>query len=130
MRHKSNWLVVLMWAALIVWAGLVLAVSVSPLSFKLKLHTVGPYHDFGHYLVYLVTAILICTSAKRLGGRVAGFFAAMVLALGQEWLENHMYHAGFEWKDVGSDLAGLVSGFALVTLVTVLFGDSETSRLR
>jgi hypothetical protein len=117
-----------MWILILVWMILLIGLSVSPLSFKLKLHTVGPYHDFGHYIVYLLTAILICQVAKRFGGRVAGFFFALALALGQEWLENQMYHAGYEWKDVATDMAGTLSGFALVTLMTVLFQDSATSR--
>ena len=116
--------------AFVVWLLMMVALSVIPLSFKLKLHTTGHYHDFGHYFVFLITAVMACQLARRFAGRLFVFFVVLAVALIQEWLENHMYHAGYEWKDVVTDLAGIVTGFALVTLAEVLFGASARSESR
>jgi len=115
---------------LFVWLALVIAVSISPLSFKLKLHTVGLYHDIGHYVVYTLTGILLWVVVRRRWYlRVISFAFGVGLAYGQEWAENRIYHQGFEWKDVGTDLAGLVSGFALMLLIVALTMD-ESARHR
>jgi hypothetical protein len=110
------------------WLVLVMAVSVSPLSFKLKLHTIGVYHDIGHYAVYTLTGILLWIVVKHWYWRIPTFAGGLGLAFGQEWLENRLYHAGFEWKDVGTDLAGLVTGFALMLLVVALMEDPARQR--
>ena len=102
-------------------------VSVFPVSFKLKLHTTGPYHDYGHYVAFIVTGVFIWLIAGRIYGKVLGFLGGAAFSYAQEWAENKIYHAGFEWKDVGSDLAGLVTGFALMLLFASLFpGDRES----
>ena len=121
--NRSKWVRV----ALVIWLLLVMAVSISPLSFKLKLHTTGGYHDFGHYCVYGLTGIILWLAADSWVGRIVTFLMGATLAFGQEWLENHMYHAGFEWKDVGSDLAGLVSGYALMLLFVALTSDERAA---
>lgn len=110
------------------WLALVVAVSISPLSFKLRLHTIGPYHDFGHYIVYGLTGIFLWWVTKRWFSRVFAFLFGVGLSLGQEWIENKIYHAGFEWRDVGSDLAGLVSGFALMVLIAALMTEPRPDR--
>ena len=112
-------------AMLIIWLVVVIAVSISPLSFKLKLHTIGAYHDFGHYVVYALTGILLWLATDRWPFKLLAFLAGSTLAFAQEWIENRIYHAGFEWKDVGTDLAGLISGFALMLLITVLTTDER-----
>ena len=43
--------------------------------------------------------------------------------MAQEWAENKLYHAGYEWRDVGTDLAGLVTGYALMLLITALLSE-------
>ncbi len=106
-----------------VWLALVIAVSISPLSFKLKLHTVGAYHDFGHYAVYTVTALLLWLAGRHWFGRMFTFSLGVGLAFAQEWAENKLYHAGFEWRDIGTDLAGLVSGYALMVMIVTLMTD-------
>jgi hypothetical protein len=113
---------------LAVWLGLVIAVSITPLSFKLKLHTIGAYHDFGHYVVYAVTGIMLWLIAEQWFGKVAAFLFGFAVAFGQEWAENRLYHAGFEWRDVGMDLAGLVTGYALMLLITALLEDPRRDR--
>ena len=114
---------ILLRLGLAIWLVLVMAVSISPLSFKLRLHTTGVYHNIGHYVVYVITGILFWLITKSAYGKVFAFVLGVALAFGQEWIENKMYHAGFEWKDVGTDLAGLVSGFALMLLVMALADD-------
>lgn len=109
---------------LAVWLTAVIVVSVSPLSFKLKLHTIGAYHNFSHYVVYTLTGFLLWLVVERWYSRILTFLAGLSLAFGQEWLENKIYHAGFEWKDVVTDLAGLASGYALMLLITVLISDA------
>jgi hypothetical protein len=113
---------------LALWLGLVIAVSISPVSFKLKLHTIGPFHDFSHYIVYLLTGIFFWLAAGRWYGRLAGFVLGVLISAGQEWTENKLYRAGFEWKDVATDLAGLISGFALMLLITALLTDPTIDR--
>ena len=113
---------------LAVWLALVLAVSITPLSFKLKLHTIGVCHNLGHYVVYTVTGILLWLVVERWYLRVFAFMGGVTLAYGQEWAENKLYHAGFEWKDVATDLAGLVTGFALMLLIMALVEDSTQQR--
>ncbi len=99
---------------------LVVALSISPLSFKLRLHTIGVYHNIGHYLVYLLTGVLLWLIAERWYWRLLHFVLGMAVALGQEWAENRLYHAGFEWTDVRMDLAGLVTAYALMVLIVSL----------
>jgi hypothetical protein len=115
----------LIWLRLlfVIWVLLVIAVSITPLSFKLRLHTTGVYHNLGHYVVYTFTGIFLWIVAKRWLGRILAFAFGVALALGQEWAENRLYHAGFEWKDVKNDIAGLVTGFALMLLITALTDD-------
>ena len=113
---------------LALWLGLVVAVSISPLSFKLRLHTIGPFHDFAHYSVYLLTGIFFWLAADRWYGRLTGFVLGVMISAAQEWTENKLYHAGFEWKDVATDLAGLISGFALMLLLAVLLTDPTIDR--
>jgi hypothetical protein len=126
----GNKLTVIMRLWLAIWLVLVIAVSITPLSFKLRLHTIGPFHDFGHYIVYGLTGIFLWLVAKRWQGRVAGFVFGIALSLGQEWAENKLYNAGYEWKDVNTDIAGLVSGFALVFLITALLADPGVNGTR
>lgn len=109
--------------SLVIWLALVIAVSITPLSFKLKLHTVGVYHNFGHYVVYAVTGIMLWLIAERWFSKIAAFLFGFAVAFGQEWAENRLYHAGFEWRDVGTDLAGLITGYALMLLITALMED-------
>jgi hypothetical protein len=103
----------------------VVALSISPLSMKLKLHTIGVYHDAGHYVVYALSGIMLWLVVKRWFLRVITFGLGVSMAFLQEWAENAIYHAGFEWKDVGTDLAGLVSGFALMLLIMALTMDDS-----
>jgi hypothetical protein len=103
----------------------VILLSISPLSMKLKLHTTGVYHDLGHYVVYTLSGILLWLVVKRWLLRILTFALGVLLAFLQEWAENALYHAGFEWKDVGTDLAGLVSGFALMLLIMALMMDDS-----
>ena len=112
---------------LAIWIALVIAISISPLSFKLRLHTIGALHDFGHYVVYALTGIFLWIVAERRVTRVFAFLFGIVLSVGQEWAENRMYHAGFEWKDVVTDLAGLVTGFALMIVITALIGEPRAA---
>jgi hypothetical protein len=108
---------------LALWLVLVMAVSISPLSFKLKLHTMGALHNFGHYCIYALTAVFLWLTVKRWQSRCFGFVFGVTLSLFQEWLENKLYRAGFEWKDVRIDFVGLVSGFALMLFIMAVMAD-------
>jgi len=110
------------------WIVILVAVSIFPVSFKLKLHTSGVFHDVGHYLVFAFTAMFLWMITEGPLARVLGFVGGAVFSFSQEWAENRLYHAGFEWKDVGNDLAGLVSGFALMVLLTSLWASSNSVR--
>lgn len=107
---------------------MIIAVSVLPLSFKLRLHTIGKNHDFGHYVVFSITGILFCLAIERWSGRWLLFLFGIVFALAQEWAENALYHAGYEWHDVWTDLAGLITGYVFMLMVTGLIADSKRSR--
>ena len=111
--------------AFVVYIGLLIAISIFPLSFKLRLHTHGPFHNFAHYVAFLLTAVFLWFITERVWGRLLGLCGGVVFAYSQEWAENKLYHAGFEWKDVSTDIAGLISGFALMTLIRVLLSDNS-----
>jgi hypothetical protein len=100
-----------------------LMVSLFPIAFKWKLHTTGYFHDYVHFAAFLITAIFIWLLADSPIAKTLGFAGGLVFSYGQEWAENWLYHAGFEWRDVTTDLAGLLSGFALMMLITSLSPD-------
>lgn len=110
------------------WILVLFVVSVFPVGFKVKLHTSGPLHDVGHYLAFVVTGILLWLIMKSPLSKVLGFIGGVAFVLSQEWTENWLYHAGFEWKDVGNDVAGLISGYALMILVGALVEARMTPR--
>ena len=119
-QSYANKFIVIIRFALAVWLALLIAVSLFPLAFKLKLHTSGPFHDYVHYIAFILTAIFLWLITERPSGKVFSFFGGIAFSYAQEWAENRIYHAGFEWRDVATDLVGLMSGYVLMLLVTFL----------
>jgi glycopeptide antibiotics resistance protein len=116
-RHRNTALIRF---AFVLWLAVLVMVSLLPLSFKWKLHTHGSLHDYLHYAAFFVTAIFLWLISKGALGRTFAFAAGLIFSYLQEWAENWIYHAGFEWRDVITDFAGLLSGFALMFLITSL----------
>jgi hypothetical protein len=115
---------------LLVWLVLLYTLSITPLSFKLKVHTIGQLHDVGHYVVYTVTGLMLWLAAEKWLTRTLAFAFGVAVLLGQEWIENKLYHAGFEWRDVKTDLAGLATGLAVMVLFSALMSDAGSDRSR
>jgi hypothetical protein len=105
---------------LAIWLAFLTVISLFPVSFKLKLHMIGPLHDDSHYIVFFLTAIFLWLIAERPAGKAISFLAGLAFLYTQEWAENKIYHAGFEWRDVATDSLGLVTGFSLMFFVTCL----------
>ena len=114
-------------SAFLVWLLFVITVSLMPFPMKMQLGTMGRLHAAGHYFAFLVTVFLLCKELKDLPGRVAGCAAAAALAILLEALETVMYRNRFEWRDVATDFAGVVTGIILVTLV--LLSEHAPTRL-
>jgi len=107
------------------WALLVLAISLAPLPIKRELHTTGRMHAAGHFVVFAITAFLLCWKAVGLQAKLPRLVAAVVFALVSEALEKLVYHPQFEWRDVILDTAGVLAGFIAATFAQRSTGVDE-----
>ncbi len=112
--------------AFALWLALLAAVSMFPLPYKHKLHIMGHYHDLSHYLGFLITGLFLWFMSDAVPGRLIAFLVGAAFSYSQEWAENALYHAGFEPKDVETDIAGLITAFSLMILIKALVMDSRS----
>jgi hypothetical protein len=103
---------------LIPWLLFVTALSLAPLDVKYRFRTIGSMHNFGHLVIFLVTAILMCWNAGSVSAKLARCSAAIAVAILLEGLEKLVYHNAYEWTDVAVDAAGVLAGFLVITLVS------------
>jgi hypothetical protein len=95
------------------WLLLILALSLMP--FKLKLSfTIGRWHNAGHFLVFLVAAVLGCWRVRDVSSRLWRVLALVGLAIAIETGEKlATIRNPFEWGDLALDAAGVLCGLLL-----------------
>ena len=98
-----------------IWILFLTALSLAPLGIKDQLHTTGRLHDWGHFAVFLVTAMVFTKASFR--PRVLGLLATVVLGALLERLEVLAYHSHYEWMDVGIDTLGALCGFTIMAFL-------------
>ncbi len=108
-----------------VWVLFVFALSLAPLSIKMELHTTGRMHSLGHFVVFAITAFLLCWKAVGLQAKLPRLLAAVVFGLASEGLEKVAYHPRFEWRDVFVDTAGVLAGFLAAVIAQRSAGVNE-----
>lgn len=101
----------------LLWLVFVVGISMMPLKFKYKAGTTGALHDPGHFVVFLVTAMLVCSSSPNLSSKLLRWFGICYFALTLEVLEWILYLNRMEWKDVLLDIAGAATGLALLSVI-------------
>ena len=110
------------------WFAFLTAISLMPLGFKNALGTTGQYHAWGHFFVFLLTAVLVSWNSKSLALRIVSGAFALAFGILLEGLERVVYHNTFEWKDVLMDGLGVLAGLLLVNAFPRLLGSSASAR--
>jgi hypothetical protein len=105
------------WTAL--WFFLVSALSLAPLSVKKFLRSMGPLHNYGHFLVFFTSGILLLSTAAP-----SVWFVRMLLLLlfcaTIEGLQTVFYTHHFEWSDLFVDYFAVAISFSCFVLHTLL----------
>lgn len=107
------------------WVVLITALSLAPFGVKLQLNTMGPLHDAGHLGVFLLTAVLLCWTAKGTTGQLARYLGVCLIAVSIEALEAAIYHNRFEWRDVMIDVLGAAIGLVVIKLIPISVAEVE-----
>lgn len=98
----------------LLWLGFVTAISLMPLRLKYRAGTTGILHNPGHFLIFFITAILLCRTAPHGGSRLLRWIGICCFATLMEVLEWTVYHNRLEWRDMLVDFFGAAFGlFAL-----------------
>ena len=97
------------------WLAFVIAISMMPLKLKYRVGTTGVFHTPGHFVVFLITSILVCRNAPNSGSRLLRWAGVCCFAVALEILEVGMYHNRMEWRDVLVDVLGAAAGLALLS---------------
>ncbi|HMF74273.1 MAG TPA: hypothetical protein VK604_01290 [Bryobacteraceae bacterium] len=100
-----------------IWLLIITCLSLFPLKLKVHLGTVGPWHNTGHLLVFVLTTVLACWTVSGIYARLLCCIGVAGIAMTLEWLETLRYHNPYEWRDVGSDTAGILIGFLVMLLL-------------
>ena len=101
------------------WLAFVTAISMMPLKLKYRVGTTGILHNPGHFLVFSITAILLCRTATNPGSRAVRFTGVCCFAIIMETLEWVIYHNRMEWRDVLIDFFGAAAGLAVLSIFPV-----------
>lgn len=101
------------------WLAFVTAISVMPLKLKYRVGTTGVLHNPGHFLVFLITSILVCKGAVNPISRLFRWAGVCCFAVTMEILEWYLYHNRMEWRDVLVDFSGTVLGLAVISFLPV-----------
>jgi peptidoglycan/LPS O-acetylase OafA/YrhL len=92
------------------WVFLIIGLSFLPFAIKMRL-TIGPFHNAGHFFVFLVGALLACWETNSANSRLLRCAGLLVLALILEGVEKIMtYKNPFEWRDIAFDCIGILAG--------------------
>jgi hypothetical protein len=87
---------------------------------KAEFHSMGRYHNLGHFVAFTITTALLAWNARTLAGRAALSLVAVGIALGTELLERWRFHNAYEWRDAHTDCAGVLFGFLIVSAASAL----------
>ena len=109
------------------WLGFVTALSLAPLSVKSMLGAKGHFHEAGHLIIFLITAVLLCWTAVTVRARLLRYLAVCCFGVAMETLEAIVYGNRFEWEDVLFDFAGAFIGVIVMSLVSSSFERAEIS---
>ncbi|HXR78532.1 MAG TPA: hypothetical protein VN737_21315 [Bryobacteraceae bacterium] len=120
--------IVLVRFALLLWLALLTVVSLAPTSLKWRVGTMGPLHNWDHFLAFFVTGVLLCWNAGRVSSWLLRCLAGIAIAAILEGMEAVVYHNPFEWRDLRTDSLGIVLGALAVTGAARLFSAIEMRR--
>jgi hypothetical protein len=99
----------------LLWLVFLVCLSLSPFEVKAELHSMGRYHNLGHFVAFTITTAWLAWNARTLAGRAALSLVAVGIALGTELLERFRFHNPYEWRDAYTDCAGVLFGFVIVS---------------
>lgn len=99
------------------WLAFVTTISMMPLKFKYRLGTTGSLHAPGHFLVFLITSILVCRTRQTPASRLLRLIGVCFFAFVLEILEWATYHHRMEWGDVLVDFCGAFLGLAVLSIL-------------
>lgn len=111
-----------------IWLIALATISLAPIKLKFELHTLGRMHYLGHWLIFLITAMLFCWGASGTVVKLRRCLGAVCLGILLEWLERVIYHNAYEWKDVLTDSAGVLAALVLMLGVSLLGYSNGTDR--
>jgi hypothetical protein len=100
-----------------IWLVLIAALSFAPFAIKFHLRTIGAFHYLGHSSIFFVTAVLILWNATGLVSKAWRSVSVVLFGALLELLEAISFHNVFEWRDVLSDVVGVVIAVVLVSAV-------------
>jgi hypothetical protein len=101
------------------WILLIIGLSLAPLAVKSHL-TIGPWHDAGHSLIFLVATVLGCWTMTAIYARLLCCVGLAGMAMALEGVEKLItYRNPFEWRDVKFDFMGILAGILLALLLPV-----------
>ena len=86
----------------------------------------GRLHEGYHVIAFFVTGYLLAWTARTWRLRVAMLLLTVAFAFLTEWLESVIWHNGFEWHDIYSDLIGV----SLSLIAILISARSATRRVR
>ena len=101
------------------WLAFVVAMSMMPLKLKDRVGTTGILHIPGHFFVCLITAILLCRTAKSSTGPLLRCVGMLM-----EVLETVAFHNSLEWRDMVIDFLGAASGLVILKMLPLAPGRS------
>ncbi len=94
----------------LLWIVAVVLLSFLPLRFKLAFGTTGPWHNWGHFLVFTTTVLVLCWNPKPRLQQSLRVLAILLFGIALEYGEVLIYHNIFEWHDVLIDCLGAFAG--------------------
>jgi hypothetical protein len=113
---------------LIVWTTCLAALSLMPLSVKRTIGTTGVLHNGGHLAAFAITGILFLQWRRPSRFQPWLLWPPAAFALALESAEAVLFHNAFEWRDVATDVLGLLTGLLIYRLCEVLGAGPSTPR--
>ena len=114
----------------LLWLAFVTVLSLIPLKYKYRAGTTGVFHSPGHFLIFLVTAMLLCWNSPNARSRFLRWAGICCFGIVIEILEWSTYHNVMEWRDVLIDIFGAAVGLALVMVIPRIAGGFRSAELR
>jgi hypothetical protein len=88
-----------------------------PLSVKRAIGTTGVLHRAGHLAAFAVTTILFLQWKRHARLHPWLLWPVLTFAFALEWLEAFLFGGAFEWRDVATDIAGLLTALLLYAIL-------------